>query len=145
MCLAGLYGCGATPVAPAENPTVGKNLEEQQSGSQNAKFSDLQLSDSAENASPATSFTPETHAIYLHFKLEGAPKGTKVRAEWVAEKAEGLSAGQRLGQSIIETTQESSAGVFTQPHPASEWPKGSYVVTVYVDGLKRDSLRFTVE
>ena len=94
---------------------------------------------------PAKSlFKPTTPKVHLRAKLADVAPGTKVKAEWIAVRAEGAPPGYKID------TVESTAGAGASRYdgalgkPSAGWPVGEYRVDIYLGGKPAGGAAFKV-
>jgi hypothetical protein len=90
-----------------------------------------------------TTFKPDAPKIVLHVEILDTSKGTKIGAEWIAEKTNAAPPNYRIDGAEMTLDGEVEA-TFTLSKPNSGWPVGSYRVDLSVNGEKAKSVAFEV-
>lgn len=91
----------------------------------------------------ATSFEPGDRTIHCVIKLNKAKGGTKVRFDWKAINVSELGNGDI--RTIDYTTRPFENSIHAHLTLPRDWPKGSYQVNVYINGVLDKQIRYTVE
>jgi hypothetical protein len=89
-------------------------------------------------------FKPDTPKIVLHAELVDMPDGTKVAADWIAEKTDAAPANYKIDSAEIVTTKAINEASFSMTKPDAGWPVGDYRVDLSIDGKPATSVKFTV-
>lgn len=92
-----------------------------------------QLNEKREPVNPTTSFLSTDRAVYCVIYLANAPEGTKVRANWVAVKAEGRRDNEEVGQSSTDAKNSSGMVGLSFSPAGAQLPPGEYKVDIYLD------------
>lgn len=109
-----------------------------------------QLSQNGEPVNPSNAFLTTDKAIHCVVYLDSAPAGTKVRANWVAVRAEERRENEDVGQSTAEVKGADSAVGLSFSPAGTRMTPGAYRVDIYInpDGSKASvpakSIDFTV-
>lgn len=91
-----------------------------------------------------TSYAPEDHTFHCIIYLNKAKAGTQVKFTWLAADAEGMSKNEEI-KSIDYTTNSFENKVHGHLTLPRDWPKGSYKVEVYINGVLDKTINYTVE
>jgi len=101
-------------------------------------------SDSRETMAEKTSFPPTQPKIYVFAMVADAPKDTPVKAVWIAEKCEGVSANTKFA----ETTTRFPGGATWIPYsyskPNPQWAPGNYRVELYLGKELAATVKFSI-
>jgi hypothetical protein len=102
-----------------------------------ARISDAQLAkevnDKTEAVNPTTAFDTADPIIHCVVRLANAPDGTKVRARWVAVKAEGVPENEKLVDTDFSTDGSKNIIDFTLKPPPAGLAAGDYKVDIYLN------------
>jgi hypothetical protein len=90
-----------------------------------------------------TTFAPDDHTIHVVADLNKAKGGTKVRFVWKAVDAGGST--NREIKTIDYTTKSFENKLHGQLSKATDWPKGSYAVEIYINDALDKTIEYTVE
>ncbi|MEW6737493.1 MAG: hypothetical protein AB1489_39795 [Acidobacteriota bacterium] len=88
-------------------------------------------SDTKEPVNVTNTYDASDKILHCVVKLANAPDSTKVRARWIAVKAEGVEPNFKITESDI--TAGSGNVDFTLTPGASGFPAGDYKVEIYLD------------
>ena len=91
----------------------------------------------------ATTFAPGDHKIHAVADLNKAKGGTKVKFVWKTIDAGGLKDEEI--KTIDYTTKSFENKVHGHLTKPTDWPKGSYEVEIYINGLLDKSIKYTIE
>jgi hypothetical protein len=111
-----------------------------------ANISDLSMATEVDQdnlpISIASTFSTSTPVIYATGKLNNAPDGTKLTAEWyyLDQNPAYLITGTELNIENVNTNFS-----FYLSIPDNGWPQGNYSVKFYIDGEEASSIDFQVE
>lgn len=96
-------------------------------------LTDVVVSEAKDGPAKST-FKPTTSKVFLRAKLVDIAPGAKLKAEWIAVKAEGAPPNYRID--AVENTVRAGAtrydGSFGKP--TAGWPVGDYRVDLFIDG-----------
>ncbi|WP_447980292.1 hypothetical protein [Candidatus Nitrospira bockiana] len=82
---------------------------------------------------PGTSvFTPDTPAIYVVFEVAPLEDPAQFSAQWFLEDASGKTSDKPVGRDVLEVPGHSRWGFLELKSPPGGWPKGQYLVKLYV-------------
>jgi hypothetical protein len=98
----------------------------------------------AKDGPPKSTFKPTTSKVHIRAKLVDVPAGAKVKAEWIAVKAEGAPPNYKI-DSVENTVGKGSTayhGSFSKP--SAGWPVGDYRVDLLLDGKPMKQATFKV-
>jgi hypothetical protein len=97
-----------------------------------------------DGTSAQTVFKPDAPKIVLHAELLNAPKGTKVSADWIAEKTGAAPPNYKIDSAEMTTSEDNDEATLSLSKPNSGWPIGDYRVDVSINGEKAKSVNFQV-
>ena len=108
-----------------------------------ANISSAKMAKDQDGEKPTKTFSPD-EPFYCIAELSNAPDGTKVRAVWIAVKAEGADPNTRIDEA--KTTSGSGQLQFNLTNEGP-WPTGDYKVDLYLNDAKKPTktLTFKVE
>jgi hypothetical protein len=91
-------------------------------------------------------FEPSVAKLFLNFKLEDVPPGTKLTCKWIAVDTKGIAPPNSFidGGDLITQPRQVGA-VFSLTKPTNGFPIGSYRVDIFVGGKLAQSVNFKVE
>jgi hypothetical protein len=91
-------------------------------------------------------FFPNTPEIFCSFKYSYAPEDTELKAQfiYVQGEAQGV-ANYTMAETSIRTEKNSGYGYFSCTSPTNGWPRGDYVVKLFVDGTEKLTVPFKVQ
>jgi hypothetical protein len=97
-----------------------------------ATLSDVRMATDGDGKHPTVVFSPKD-TLYCVGNLENAPDNTKVTALWIASDVEGLKPNTKLKQ----ISDKGGSGPFQfELSTDGTWPKGKYVVALYLNDAK---------
>lgn len=106
-------------------------------------LTDVVVSEAKDGPAKST-FKPATPKIYLRAKLVDVAPGSKLKADWIAVKAEGAPPNYRID--TVETNVGKAStrydGSFSKP--SAGWPVGDYRVDLSIDGKPATQAAFRV-
>ena len=107
--------------------------------------SNIRMTKDQAGKTPTTTYAPGD-AFYAYADVSGLSKGSVVEARWYALNAQGLSPNTALNTSTY-TYESGVATVYFQltTGDGSDWPTGTYMVELYLDGTKVGEQNFTVQ
>jgi hypothetical protein len=82
-----------------------------------------------------TVFTPDTPAIYIVFEAAPQEDPGQFSAQWFLEEEDGKIAEKPLGRDVLELPGHSRWGYLELKSPPSGWPKGNYLVKIFITPL----------
>lgn len=91
----------------------------------------------------ATSFEAGDHTIHCVIKLNKAKGGTKIKFTWKAIDVTGMQNGDI--RSIDYTTRPFENTIHAHLTYTTDWPKGSYQVDVYINGVLDKQIDYTIQ
>jgi hypothetical protein len=103
-------------------------------------------SDSRETMTERTVFPPTQRRVYVFYMMVDAAKGQKVKALWIAERADGMPPNKSFSE--VETSSAGGTywGSFSYPKPKDgPWPIGAYRVEIQVDGTLAANTKFEIQ
>ncbi len=103
-------------------------------------------SDSRETMAERTVFPPTQGKVYVFYMMADATKGQKVKAIWIAERADGMPPDKSFSE--VETSSAGGTywGSFSYPKPKDgPWPIGAYRVEIQVDGSPAANASFKIQ
>ncbi|MDB5561858.1 MAG: hypothetical protein JWN11_1276 [Hyphomicrobiales bacterium] len=89
-------------------------------------------------------FKPDTPKVVLHAELVELPDGTKVAADWIAEKTDVVPANYKVDSAEIVATSAINEATFSMTKPNAGWPVGDYRVDLSIDGKSAISVKFKI-
>jgi hypothetical protein len=115
-----------------------------------AKLSDASMakavdSNTMEATSKATVFSASDPMIYCSVKLSNAPSETEVKSQWIYVKGEVADLSNFQIDETPVTTEGTRYIAFSLPKPEAGWPKGDYVVKLFIDGKEKLQVPFKVQ
>jgi len=96
-----------------------------------------------DSTNAVTTFKSDAPKIVLHVEILDTSKGTKIGAEWIAEKTSAAPPNYRIDGSELTLDGEVEA-TFLLSKPDAGWPVGTYRVDLSVNGEKAKSVAFQV-
>lgn len=93
---------------------------------------------------PTDTFGVNTPEIFCSMKLSNAPDETEILSEWIYVKGEAEGVEDYTIDSVGVTTDGTRYLYFSLPRPDAGWPVGEYLLNLYVDGKKQESVSFDV-
>lgn len=107
--------------------------------------SNIRLTKDQAGKTTTTTYAPGD-AFFVYADLSGLTKGSVVEAKWYAVNAQGLNPNSMLNDSIY-TYESGVATVYFQltTSDGGDWPIGTYMVELYLDGTKVGGQSFTVQ
>ena len=105
---------------------------------------DLVLSDK-KRGDPMTTFKPATAKVFVVARVKDPADGDKVKAEWIADKAEGAPPNYRIDQTELRLQKNSNEVTFSMSKPTKGWPVGAYHVDISVNGKVVKKISFEVK
>jgi uncharacterized RDD family membrane protein YckC len=109
------------------------------------RFAKTFLTDNKMSNAEKTDFSPDIEKIYLVFTLADVPEDTTIKAEWIAEKVEGVEADLWINQYELKAGGKFDSGNFSLARPAEGWPQGDYRVDLYLGGILTYTGRFHIK
>ncbi len=100
-----------------------------------------------------TVFTPDTPAIYIVFEVAPLEDPAQFSAQWFLEESDGKLSEIPIGKDALEVPGHSRYGYLELKRPDGAWPKGNYLVKIYVTPLGQQpfhaanqvgTMRFTI-
>ena len=113
-----------------------------------AKFSEatmaLGVTDDNKPVNTTTFFKPDTEEIFCSVKLSNAPGDTEITSVWiyVGGEVEGLTNYEIDNYSVV--TDGTRYINFSLTQPDNGFPKGDYMLVLYINGKESKKLPFTV-
>jgi hypothetical protein len=102
-----------------------------------ARIADVKMSkevnDKTEAVNPTTTFESGDPVIHCVVQLANAPDDTKLKARWVAVKAEGIKENEKLAETDITAGGSSNVVDFTLKPSGRGLPPGDYKVDIYLN------------
>ena len=92
---------------------------------------------------PRSVFKKGTTEVQVVFAISKAKAGSRLKGQWVAEKADGYSAGEKLLEREIAMGDGTTRGYFSLSS-GSGIPSGVYVLELRLDGVLLRKVRLTV-
>jgi hypothetical protein len=98
------------------------------------------------DAQAATTFAPDTPAVFALLQMGGVKKGDKLRAVWFADDVgDAARAHTKIAEKAMTMEGDPTEGSFSCTKPAKKWPTGTYHVDIYANDKLATSAKFTVE
>ena len=92
-----------------------------------------------------TKFDSSVAKIYARWRSTDFPKGTRLRAAWIAEEVgEVAPPNYKIDEASVVTPEPPVSGVFSLSQPNAGWPIGSYRAEIYADETLIETVKFTV-
>lgn len=100
-----------------------------------------------------TVFTPDTPAIYIVFEAAPQEDPGQFSAQWYLQDEQGKTAETPLGRDALELPGHSRWGFLELKGPPEGWPKGKYLVKIFITPLGQQAfhavnqvgtMRFTI-
>jgi hypothetical protein len=82
-----------------------------------------------------TMFAPETPAVYIVFEVAPLEDPAQFGAQWFLQDENGKVAETPLGKDILEVPGHSRWGFLELKAPSDGWPKGTYLVRIFITPL----------
>ena len=101
--------------------------------SSTANISSAKMARDKDGKQPTKTFSPD-EPFYCIVELSNAPKDTKVKAVWVAAKAEGAKPNTMIDDAKVTSGSGQLQFNLTNKGP---WPKGDYRVDLYLNDAKK--------
>jgi hypothetical protein len=79
-----------------------------------------------------TVFKPETPAIYIVFEVAPLEDPAQFSAQWFLVDENGKPSETQVGKDVLEVPGHSRWGFLELKSPADGWPKGDYVVKLFI-------------
>jgi hypothetical protein len=89
-------------------------------------------------------FKPDTPAIYARWRGQGLPDHAQIRAAFVAENVDDVSADSELDESSAIAPTPNARGTFTLEKPEGGWAPGSYRVEFFVEDRPAEIVKFKI-
>lgn len=87
-----------------------------------------------------TVFAPDAAAVYIVFEVAPLEDPAQFSAQWFLEGEDGKPSGQPVGKDTLEVPGHERYGFLELKKPAGgNWPKGRYLVKVYITPLGQQS------
>lgn len=93
---------------------------------------------------PKAVFKPTTPKVYLRSKVVDAPKGAKLRSDWIAVKTQVAPPNYKIDSSELVAHAGANDVVFSFSKPDAGWPEGDYRVDLFIDGKPAAKATFKV-
>ena len=106
-----------------------------------ANISDAKMATDKDGKHPTKIFSPKD-TFYCLAQLNNAPKDTKVRAVWTAVKVEGAKPNTKIDEAEAKGGSSQLRFNLTNDGP---WPKGKYVVALYLNEAKKPTKALAFE
>jgi hypothetical protein len=103
---------------------------------------DSQTKRPAEKADVFSTNTPE---IYCSVKLSNAPPNTEVKAVWIYVQGEAKDLKDYTITEYPMTADGTRYLSFSVTQPTAGWPRGDYMIKLFVDGKERLTVPFSVQ
>lgn len=81
---------------------------------------------------PASTFAPDTPAVYIVFEVPPLEDPAQFSAEWFLEDSEGRLSEKPIGKDSLFIPWHEKHGFLELKKPADGWAKGSYLVKLYI-------------
>ena len=107
------------------------------------RYSDMVLSDAQDGAAKST-FAPQTAKIFLRTKLVDVPSGSRVRSDWIAEKAMGAPQNYKIDSTELKVGPAMNVVNFNYSKPTAGWPVGDYRIDLFIDDKLASQVKFKV-
>ena len=92
-----------------------------------------------------STFTP-TDVLYVVADLKNAPKGTTVKATWIAVDAQDTDPDFNIQEQTLDVIEDSFSGtIYFQLSNDNAWPVGKYRVEIYLNDNLSQNVEFNVE
>ena len=90
-------------------------------------------------------FTPDTLEIFCSVKLSNAPSDTSIRSEWIYVKGEAENLSDYKIDEFTLTTEGTKYVSFSLGRPNTGFPKGEYMLKLFLDEEIKLNVPFKVE
>jgi len=104
---------------------------------------DVVMSDQ-KRGTPKATFKPSTPKVFVVARVKDPSPGDKVKAEWIADKAEGAPPNYKIDQTELTLQKNSNEVTFSMSKPTQGWPVGAYHVDISVNGKPFRKIPFAV-
>ena len=108
-------------------------------------FKNIVLTDEEDGKTTKSTFAKDTMRIYAYFNLEGVSMGTKINGAWICEKSDVAEPNFKIDEMSLPVVPPMNSGSFSISRPNAGWPVGEYRVDMSMDGVVKDSVKFTVK
>lgn len=93
---------------------------------------------------PKTDFKGDAATIYARWHGRGLHDHAKIRAVFIAEKVEGISADSQIDEMESTAPAASAGGSFALSRPDGGWITGDYRVEFYLDDALAETVKFKI-
>jgi hypothetical protein len=91
-------------------------------------------------------FAPDTPKIFCSFKFSYAPEDTEIKGQFIYVQGEAQEAtNDTVTELSFRTEQSTGYANFACTSPAKGWPRGDYVVKLFVNGKEKLTVPFKVQ
>mgnify|MGYP001107471737 CR=1 FL=1 len=90
-------------------------------------------------------FPPNAEVFYCSVKLSNAPANTEVSAQWIFVQGEIEEKNVLIDETSITTDGTRYVGFSLTHDPSALWPKGDYIVKLFLDGKEKITMPFRVQ
>lgn len=90
-------------------------------------------------------FTTETSEIFCSVKLSNAPSETKIKSEWIYVKGEVEDLSEYIIDEFSLTAEGTTYIAFSLTKPNTGFPRGDYLLKLYLEDEEKISVSFKVE
>ena len=140
-----LAACSSTTGAPPTAPTAKPSNATVTDGKMTTSVND----DSVPTGPVTSTFSPDTKAIYVSFKVSGVEQDDMIKASWYYLKGEAAGKENILLNETFTTAQADTGSYnlafYLDAPNAGTWDKGDYKVVISVNSIEKLSVPFTVQ
>jgi len=98
------------------------------------------------DATPTTTFAPDTPAVFALLRMEGVKKGDNLRAVWfIDDVGDAAPPKTKIAEKTMTMEGVPTEGNFSCTKPGQKWPNGKYHVDIYANDKLAATAKFTVE
>lgn len=108
------------------------------------KFGDVVVTNDESTKTPVSSFAPDTPKIFVVCPFDNVKVGSKIKAAFVADKAEGAPPNYKIDEVDFDVTPIVNTVTASISMPNKGWPVGSYHVDLTLDGKQMATEKFSV-
>ncbi len=112
-----------------------------------ARIADAFLTKSIDDPNAITKenrFSSDIEKIYCAVKLANAPEDTEVTARWIFQGGEGSDLKDYEIGTVTQPSKGDAYLTFIVTRPEGGFPKGDYIVKLFINGKKREKVSFTI-
>jgi hypothetical protein len=108
------------------------------------KFDNMVVTNDESVKTPMTTFASTTPKIFAMCSFENVKVGSKIKATWIADKAEGAAPNFKIDEANFDTTPLVNEATTSMTSPTKGWPVGDYHVEFSMNGKVVSTAKFSV-